>query len=274
MVSVRIQKIILLSNYYDNIPAHQIDSTLSSVPGSPIVEFEQFTPHREITEDRPLLRSKNLLRRTHYDGDSFQATVALGSAFADNWILFSQSRATSCVWMRPCPSDAGPASKFPLELFSGIADASVALQDASFMLLPAPPSPPRSDVLVVTIADPLYEPMTQAFTSSTADEALLDPKTWLFTLSSIIATVSSRAPYRVLLLIIIWTGITIAARTGSRAWVAFFYLIPNPFVNILPWNNKVSFLVSLNLTALSLPWLSAVTAGHTKRITTNAIVLC
>ncbi|KAJ7124192.1 hypothetical protein C8R44DRAFT_980594 [Mycena epipterygia] len=73
MASARIPKIILLGNYYDNIPAHQIDSTLFGVPGSPIVEFERFTPHREITEDLPLLRSKDLLRRTHYDGDWFEA---------------------------------------------------------------------------------------------------------------------------------------------------------------------------------------------------------
>ncbi|KAJ7124188.1 MFS general substrate transporter [Mycena epipterygia] len=136
-------------------------------------------------------------------------------------------------------------------------------------------------------------------------EALLDPKTWLFGLFSVFVTVPSSNQGRLILssfgftvfqttllgcisgiieIVTISTGVTIAARTGSRAWVAFFYLIPallgSILVNVLPWSNKVGLLVSLNLTGvgttafvLSLSWISAITAGHTKRITTNAIML-
>ncbi|KAJ7100458.1 MFS general substrate transporter [Mycena epipterygia] len=138
-------------------------------------------------------------------------------------------------------------------------------------------------------------------------EALMDPKTWLFALFgalnnvpnsltnqfSIIVTSFGFTVFQTTLLgcvpgiveiIGIWTGVTIAAKTGSRAWVIFFYFIPTLLgailVSVLPWSNKVGLLVSLNLTVigtvcfvLALSWLNAVTAGHTKRITTNAIML-
>ncbi|KAF7345820.1 MFS general substrate transporter [Mycena venus] len=82
----------------------------------------------------------------------------------------------------------------------------------------------------------------------------------------------------------IWTGVAIAKRMNSRAWVAFAYLIPSLLgailVNVLPWTDKVGLLFSVWLPVvgttgfvLSLSWLSSVTAGHTKRITTNAIML-
>ncbi|KAF7363012.1 MFS general substrate transporter [Mycena venus] len=85
-------------------------------------------------------------------------------------------------------------------------------------------------------------------------------------------------------IVTIWTGVTIAARLDSRAWVAFIYFIPNVLgtilVNVLPWSDKVGLLFSVWLTGvgttgfvLSLSWVSSVTAGHTKRVTTNAIML-
>lgn len=51
-------------------------------------------------------------------------------------------------------------------------------------------------------------------------------------------------------------------------------------MNALPWGNKIGLLFSLWVAGiggtgfvLSLGWATAVTAGHTKRITTNAIML-
>ncbi|KAJ7508955.1 major facilitator superfamily domain-containing protein [Mycena galericulata] len=138
-------------------------------------------------------------------------------------------------------------------------------------------------------------------------EALTDPKTWLFALFSALDNVpNSLTNQRALIvsslgfsilhttllgcvdgvveIVTIWTGVTISAKTGSRAYVAFFYFIPNVLgtilVNALPWSDKVGLLFSIWLTGvgttgfvLSLSWVGAVTAGHTKRVTTNAIML-
>jgi len=138
-------------------------------------------------------------------------------------------------------------------------------------------------------------------------EALLDPKTWLFALFSALNNIPNSLTNQFSIIVSsfgftvfqttllgcvpgiieifgIWSGVTISAKTGSRAWVVFFYVIPNVLsailVNVLPWSNKVGLLVSLNLTGIglvgfviTLSWLNAVTAGHTKRITTNAIML-
>ena len=98
----------------------------------------------------------------------------------------------------------------------------------------------------------------------------------------------------------IWTGVNIAARIpNSRAYVSILYLAPTIIgiflINFLPWSNKIGLLfsywctglsrvgsclsssprVEINTTGfvLSLSWLSSVTAGHTKRITVNAIML-
>ncbi|KAK7013848.1 MFS general substrate transporter [Favolaschia claudopus] len=138
-------------------------------------------------------------------------------------------------------------------------------------------------------------------------EALLDPKTWLFALFSALDNVPNSLTNQrqiivssfgfttfqttllgcvdgVVEIVTIWTGVTIAARTDSRAWVAFIYFIPNILgtilVNVLPWSDKVGLLFSVWITGvgttgfvLSLSWVSSVTAGHTKRVTTNAIML-
>jgi ACS family allantoate permease-like MFS transporter len=88
---------------------------------------------------------------------------------------------------------------------------------------------------------------------------------------------------------------------NSRAWVAILSYIPNILsvflVNFLPWRDRVGLLFSvwlsgkhdlLRVTALNEPlwpaiatagyviaivWVSQTTAGHTKRVTTNAIML-
>ncbi|KAJ7061092.1 major facilitator superfamily domain-containing protein [Mycena amicta] len=138
-------------------------------------------------------------------------------------------------------------------------------------------------------------------------EALLDPKTWLFALFSALDNIANSLTNQrqiivssfgftvlqttllgcvdgVIEIFTIFTGVHISARTGSRAWVAFAYFIPNVLgtilVNTLPWSNKVGLLFSVWVAevgttgfVLSLSWLSSVTAGHTKRVTTNAIML-
>ncbi|KAJ6615084.1 MFS general substrate transporter [Mycena sp. CBHHK59/15] len=138
-------------------------------------------------------------------------------------------------------------------------------------------------------------------------EALTDPKTWLFALFSALTNVPNSLSNQrqiivasfgftnlqttllscvdgVVEIVTIWTGVKIAARTGQRAYVAFVWKIPNivgaVLVNTLPWSNKIGLLFSLWVTGvgttafvISLSWLSSVTAGHTKRITTNAIIL-
>ena len=102
----------------------------------------------------------------------------------------------------------------------------------------------------------------------------------------------------------ILSGVTLAARIpNSRAYVGFTYLIPNVMgvflINFLPWTDKVGLLfaqwmnglfiyikslreiypdficlgVGTPAFVLALSWLSTVTAGHTKRITVNAVML-
>ncbi|PPR01815.1 hypothetical protein CVT24_001679 [Panaeolus cyanescens] len=139
-------------------------------------------------------------------------------------------------------------------------------------------------------------------------EALLDPKTWFFALFSALDNVPNSltnqrqiivasfgfTPLQTTLLgcvdgvieiITIWTGVTLAARIpNSRAYVSFIYFIPNIvgvfLINFLPWSNKVGLLFAQWTTGvgttgfvLALSWVSSVTAGHTKRITVNAIML-
>lgn len=105
-------------------------------------------------------------------------------------------------------------------------------------------------------------------------------------------------------IITIWTGVHLAARLkGARAYVGAVYFIPNIvgvlLLNFLPWSNRTGLLCAQWLTGmtiylqdhsndltrvfkqgvgttgfvLSLSWLSSVTAGHTKRVTVNAIML-
>lgn len=139
-------------------------------------------------------------------------------------------------------------------------------------------------------------------------EALLDPKTWLFALFSALDNVPNSLTNQrqiivfslgfsnlqttllgcvdgVVEIVTIWTGVELAARIpNSRAYIAVLYMVPNILgaflINFLPWENKVGLLFSVWLSGvgttgfvLSLSWLSSVTAGHTKRVTVNAILL-
>ncbi|KAH9834565.1 MFS general substrate transporter [Rhodofomes roseus] len=139
-------------------------------------------------------------------------------------------------------------------------------------------------------------------------EALHDPKTWLFALFSALNNVPNSLTNQgqiivasfgftylqttllgcvdgVIEIITIWTGVHLAARLkDARAYVAAMYFIPNIvgvlLINLLPWSNRIGLLCAQWLTGvgttgfvLSLSWLSNVTAGHTKRVTANAIML-
>ncbi|KAG5654320.1 hypothetical protein H0H81_004739 [Sphagnurus paluster] len=140
-------------------------------------------------------------------------------------------------------------------------------------------------------------------------EAITDPKTWLFALFAVFIDIpNSLLNQRQIIvssfgftylqttllgcvdgtieIITIWTGVTLIARIpNSRGYVAAAYMIPNVLgtllVNFLPWSDKVGLLCSIWLTGLgttafvvALAWVSSTTAGHTKRITVNAIMLC
>ncbi|KAH9049317.1 MFS general substrate transporter [Lactarius hengduanensis] len=137
-------------------------------------------------------------------------------------------------------------------------------------------------------------------------EALTDKKTWLFALFAaldnipnsltnqrqIIVSSFGFTPLQTTLLgcvdgvveiVTIYTGVTIASRIhNSRAWVAIAYFVPNLLgvflVNFLPWHDKVGLLFSMWCIGttgfvLALAWVSQTTAGHTKKVTTNAVML-
>ncbi|KAF9653218.1 MFS general substrate transporter [Thelephora ganbajun] len=139
-------------------------------------------------------------------------------------------------------------------------------------------------------------------------EALRDPKTWLFALftalanvpnsllnqRSIIVTSFGWTPLQTTLfgcidgvieVITIFVGVQLAARIpNSRAYIITLCAVPNLLgcllVTLLPWKNKVGLLcaiwmlgVGLTGFVLILSWVTSVTAGHTKRITTNTVLL-
>ncbi|KAN0080166.1 Major facilitator superfamily domain containing protein [Tylopilus felleus] len=139
-------------------------------------------------------------------------------------------------------------------------------------------------------------------------EALLDPKTWLFALFSALDNIPNSLTNQRQIIIssfgftylnttllgcvdgfieimTIWTGVMLAARIpNGRAYVGVIYFIPSLIgvlmIEFLPWSNQIGllfgiWLVDINTTGfvLSLSWLNNVTAGHTKRVTTNAIML-
>ncbi|KAH8092231.1 MFS general substrate transporter [Cristinia sonorae] len=139
-------------------------------------------------------------------------------------------------------------------------------------------------------------------------EALTDPKTWIFALFSALDNVPNSLTNQRQIIVssfgftnlqttllgcvdgfieiaTIFTGVHLAARyTNARAYVGAIYFIPNILgvilLNVLPFSDKVGLLFAQWLTGvgttgfvLSLSWLSSVTAGHTKRVTVNAIML-
>ncbi|KAF8073574.1 MFS general substrate transporter [Lyophyllum atratum] len=139
-------------------------------------------------------------------------------------------------------------------------------------------------------------------------EALRDPKTWLIALFSASVMVPNSLTNQrqiivssfgfsnlqatllgcvdgVVTITTIWSGVWLAARfPNSRAYVAILYTLPNIvavfLINFLPWENKIGLLFAqwtsglVTNYVLSLSWLSAITSGHTKKITVNAIALC
>ncbi|KAG1740652.1 MFS general substrate transporter [Suillus lakei] len=139
-------------------------------------------------------------------------------------------------------------------------------------------------------------------------EALTDPKTWLFALLSVLCNVPNSLLNQqslilasfgfsylqttllscvpgVIQILTIFTGVRLATRRPNfRAYVGAMYFVPAwlgvLLINLLPWSNRVGLLVGQFLAGvavpgfvLSLSWLNNVTAGHTKRVVTNATIL-
>jgi len=139
-------------------------------------------------------------------------------------------------------------------------------------------------------------------------EALLDPKTWIFALFSALDNIPNSLTNQRQIIVssfgfttlqttllgcvdgaieifTIFTGVTLASRyPNAIAWVSIAYFAPNILgailVNVLPSSDKIGLLfgvwvgeVGTTGFVLALSWVSQVTAGHTKRITTNAIML-
>ncbi|KAK0461597.1 uncharacterized protein EV420DRAFT_1619153 [Desarmillaria tabescens] len=117
-------------------------------------------------------------------------------------------------------------------------------------------------------------------------EALTDVKIWLFAIFSVLADIpnslvnqrqiTSRRLASSTLKPFSW-AVFPAWIPNSRAWVGVIYLIPNLaavfLMLFLSWDNKLGLLLTLFFAVLSLSWLSSTTAGHTKRIAANAIIL-
>ncbi|KAL5520352.1 hypothetical protein ACEPAG_9576 [Sanghuangporus baumii] len=139
-------------------------------------------------------------------------------------------------------------------------------------------------------------------------ECLMDPKTWIFALFSCLDNIPNSLTNQNSLIInsfgfstfettllgcisglveivTIYTGVNLAAAfSNSIAYVGAIYFIPNVLgsilVSVLPWSNKAGLLASIYITGvgttgfvLSLAWVNQATAGHTKRVTMNAIML-
>ncbi|KAL9710473.1 hypothetical protein Ac2012v2_006007 [Leucoagaricus gongylophorus] len=139
-------------------------------------------------------------------------------------------------------------------------------------------------------------------------EALMDSKTWLFALFSILDNIPNSLLNQrqiivssfgfsflqttllacvdgVIEIVTIWVGISIVSRIpNSRAYVGAIFFIPNLLgvflISFLPWSNKIGLLFAEWITGvgttgfvLGLSWLSSATAGHTKKVTVNAIML-
>ncbi|KAE9405850.1 MFS general substrate transporter [Gymnopus androsaceus JB14] len=139
-------------------------------------------------------------------------------------------------------------------------------------------------------------------------ELLYEPKTWLFFVFSIFDNIPNSLTNQGTIIIesfgfttlqvtllgcvggvieiaTIWSGVEISSRIpNSRAYVGAIYFLPSLLgvflVNLLPWSDQVGLLFStwlgtIQITAfvMALGWVSATTAGHTKKVTMNAIML-
>jgi ACS family allantoate permease-like MFS transporter len=104
-------------------------------------------------------------------------------------------------------------------------------------------------------------------------EALVDPKTWLFSLFAALDSIPNSLTNQLQIIVVsfgfttlqttllgcvtgvigivaIYTGVTIASRIpNSIAWVAIAYFVPSLLglflVNLLPWHDKVGLLLSV-----------------------------
>ncbi|KAI0087486.1 MFS general substrate transporter [Irpex rosettiformis] len=137
-------------------------------------------------------------------------------------------------------------------------------------------------------------------------EAVYDPKTWLFAVLAAINNIPTSLSNQrqiivssfgftpiettllgcvegVLEIISIVIGVTLATRVkNARAYVGACWFLPcilgALLVNLLPWHDRVGLLFGQWLTGTTgfvivLSWVGNLTAGHTKRVTTNAIML-
>ncbi|KAH7907862.1 MFS general substrate transporter [Hygrophoropsis aurantiaca] len=139
-------------------------------------------------------------------------------------------------------------------------------------------------------------------------EALTDPKTWIFALFAALDQIPNSLTNQqqlimasfgfnnlqatllacmngVVEILTIYTGVHFASRwPNMRAYVGAVYFLPTLLgillVNLLPWSDRIGLLfgqwmtgISVTAFVLSLSWLGNVTAGHTKKIVTNAIML-
>ncbi|KAI6160252.1 MFS general substrate transporter [Pisolithus thermaeus] len=139
-------------------------------------------------------------------------------------------------------------------------------------------------------------------------EAIRDPKTWLFAAFAAFDNVPSSLSNQQSLLVAslgftffqttlltmipgvieiltLYSGVRLAARLkNGRAYVGAIYfvlaLVGIALVDFLPWSDTAGLLVGQFMTGicttgfvLALSWLGNVTAGHTKRVVTNAIIL-
>ncbi|KAF8603605.1 MFS general substrate transporter [Ceratobasidium sp. AG-I] len=139
-------------------------------------------------------------------------------------------------------------------------------------------------------------------------EALHDPKTWLFASFSLFNNIPTSIGIQlglivesfgftrfqttllgtldgVIEIITIYTGVKLVEYFGdARAYVGSAYMVSDVLaailVTTLPWSNKIGLLISVYLTdigttgyVLALAWVTSSTAGHTKRSTTQAIML-
>jgi len=138
-------------------------------------------------------------------------------------------------------------------------------------------------------------------------EALQDPKTWIFAVFAALTQIANsltnqqsiilksfgfttlqttllNCAWGAITIFDIWSGVALAARFNQRAYVGVAYFIPSLVAiliqNLLSGTAKVGLLITqlfvgIHITSfvLALGWVGTVTAGHTKKVVTNAIML-
>ncbi|KAG1754358.1 major facilitator superfamily domain-containing protein [Suillus lakei] len=162
----------------------------------------------------------------------------------------------------------------------------------------------EQSVLISTVRDALRHSLFGRFL-----ETIKDPKTWLMAFFAGSANiVNSLTNQRQLIvaqfgfndiqttllgcvdgaveILTIWLGVVLASQHSiGRSYAGVLMYIPAILgailVSTLPFSNKIGLLFSywISIFAIApftifLGWVSSITSGHTKRITTNGIVLC